>query len=652
MPADATFTHRSPDRPTFAWCRAAARAVRAAECGGAAVASVRGRSVNGLVRARGPLSVMLYAAARENRLVRQGERGFMLLEPPLLASRRVFGPGVGDRLLRLVDRRWDALLFAVPVLVGFGAVGCLLPFPAGRLTALFLTLAVLVHVAVWTTAVAVTGALSLWRSFGRRGAGPRAVAESLAADHWTVALCHLEDVRRTDELLRRATGRLHVLIRTHAESAAAALGYEVRRGEAAETLVLLRRGVTTDAVRQHLDTRDESGRAADVPKEVPVEVLVFHPAGRSPDPAGSRIVNGSFLLWYLGAMAVVVLVGASFVAAWERDACAGSCPGRPTGYREAVRWLAQRLFLSDPAGLAPATGAAQLFGWLCGLMAVLLLPVAFVAVRQQHRANTAAREPHRRLERRTMPTKLLLLVVTQDERDAVFEAVSSVNGTPPTPRYLGDRTVFDLGRISDVDLHVVQSEQASGGPAGSALVSASMLEHIRPDFFVMVGICCGLRPGKQRLGDVVVSSQLRMMDHQRVGDADGKPVITLRGDKVSASGLLLDRLRVAQVGWKGAAVHFGLMLSSSVLIDFAPHRDALVELEPDAVAAEMEGGGMYAAAARDRVPWIVVKAVSDWGAGKTDDVQAAAARNAADLVVRMVSEGALDPHTWQSRHTS
>ncbi|MFF0593665.1 phosphorylase family protein [Streptomyces antibioticus] len=648
MPADATFTRRSPERPTFAWCRVAARAVRAAECGGAAVASVRGRSVNGLVRARGPLSVMLYAAARENRLVRQGERGFMLLEPPLLASRRVFGPGVGNWVLRLVDRRWDALLFGVPILVGFGAVGFLLPFPAGRLTALFLTLAVLVHVAVWTTAVAVTGALSLWRSFGRRGAGPRAVAESLAADHWTVALCHLEDVRRTDELLRRATGRLHVLIRTHAESAAAALGYEVRRGEATETLVLLRRGVTTDAVRQHLDTRDESGRAEDVP----VEVLVFHPAGRSPDPAGGRIVNGSFLLWYLGAMAVVVLVGASFVAAWERDACAGSCPGRPTGYREAVRWLAQRLFLSDPAGLAPATGAAQLFGWLCGLMAVLLLPVAFVAVRQQHRANTAAREPHRRLERRTMPTKLLLLVVTQDERDAVFEAVGSVNGTPPTPRYLGDRTVFDLGRISDVDLHVVQSEQASGGPAGSALVSASMLEHVRPDFFVMVGICCGLRPGKQRLGDIVVSSQLRMMDHQRIGDADGKPVITLRGDKVSASGLLLDRLRVAQVGWKGATVHFGLMLSSSVLLDFAPHRDALVELEPDAVAAEMEGGGMYAAAARDRVPWIVVKAVSDWGAGKTDDVQAAAARNAADLVVRMVGEGALDPHTWQSRHTS
>ncbi|MFH8281623.1 hypothetical protein [Streptomyces antibioticus] len=52
------------------------------------------------------------------------------------------------------------------------------------------------------------------------------------------------------------------------------------------------------------------------------------------------------------------------------------------------------------------------------------------------------------------------------------------------------------------------------------------------------------------------------------------------------------------------------------------------------------------------VPAQPVKAVSDWGAGKTDAVQAAAARNAADFVVRMVSEGALDPHTWQSRHTS
>ncbi len=60
----------------------------------------------------------------------------------------------------------------------------------------------------------------------------------------------------------------------------------------------------------------------------------------------------------------------------------------------------------------------------------------------------------------------------------------------------------------------------------------------------------------------------------------------------------------------------------------------------------------YGGTVPTEVPAQPVKAVSDWGVGKTDAVQAAAARNAADFVVRMVSEGALDPHTWQSRHTS
>ncbi|GAB7105846.1 hypothetical protein JCM4814A_41600 [Streptomyces phaeofaciens JCM 4814] len=47
---------------------------------------------------------------------------------------------------------------------------------------------------------------------------------------------------------------------------------------------------------------------------------------------------------------------------------------------------------------------------------------------------------------------------------------------------------------------------------------------------------------------------------------------------------------------------------------------------------------------------VPVKAVSDWGADRTDTAQPAAARNAAEFVIRMVSAGALDPHTWQTLH--
>jgi nucleoside phosphorylase len=84
------------------------------------------------------------------------------------------------------------------------------------------------------------------------------------------------------------------------------------------------------------------------------------------------------------------------------------------------------------------------------------------------------------------------------------------------------------------------------------------------------------------------------------------------------------------------------MLSASVLVDSRAFREDLVRRHPDAFAGEMEGAGVYAAAAAGRVDWIVVKAISDWGYDKTHDHQQEAAAAAADLLVHMVRTGALD----------
>jgi nucleoside phosphorylase len=56
----------------------------------------------------------------------------------------------------------------------------------------------------------------------------------------------------------------------------------------------------------------------------------------------------------------------------------------------------------------------------------------------------------------------------------------------------------------------------------------------------------------------------------------------------------------------------------------------------------MEGAGIYAAAAPEKVDWIVAKAIADWGYDKTDEVQRMAADNVADFVVHAIRSGALD----------
>ena len=61
-----------------------------------------------------------------------------------------------------------------------------------------------------------------------------------------------------------------------------------------------------------------------------------------------------------------------------------------------------------------------------------------------------------------------------------------------------------------------------------------------------------------------------------------------------------------------------------------------------AIGGEMEGIGVYAAAAKERVDWIVVKSICDWGMGENDDWHAAASRNAAEFVRDVLLNGGLD----------
>jgi nucleoside phosphorylase len=234
---------------------------------------------------------------------------------------------------------------------------------------------------------------------------------------------------------------------------------------------------------------------------------------------------------------------------------------------------------------------------------------------------------------------VLLMVATAAERDAVLSAVSAANDTRPERRFLKDHTVFDLGQVGNAQILLAQCEQGAVGPGAAAIAAASLITRLEPDFLILTGICFGLRQDLQSLGDLVVCQQLRAIDHRKVADDE---IVLVRGDYVSPSQTLLSRFRSAQVGWGKADVHFGPMLSSSVLVDSQRLRDELMRIEPEAYCGEMEGAGVYAAASPGKVDWIVVKAICDWGYGKTDEWQELAARNAAEFVVHTIRTGALD----------
>lgn len=236
----------------------------------------------------------------------------------------------------------------------------------------------------------------------------------------------------------------------------------------------------------------------------------------------------------------------------------------------------------------------------------------------------------------------LVVVATEVERDAVIAMTTAYNDAKPQLKVYGKHTVFDLDQVGGITIYLGQSSHGSNGPSGMTLTAQALIDSCRPDYLIMTGICFGLKEDEQQLGDILVSTRIHDLDHRKVVDRDSGPVVIPRGVVADSAVTLLDRFRAATYHWvRPPALHFGLILSGSVLVNSRTIRTQLKETYPDALGGEMEGAGLYAACAKEKIDWIVVKAISDWGMDKTDGYQAQAAENAARFVVHMAGQGGL-----------
>lgn len=247
--------------------------------------------------------------------------------------------------------------------------------------------------------------------------------------------------------------------------------------------------------------------------------------------------------------------------------------------------------------------------------------------------------------------EVLLITVTDIETTAVLEEAKRVTGRESSRTFGKIKTYLDLAEIGGARVFLVRSEMGSDTPGGSTLTTIRAISEVRPTSVIMVGIAFGVNPEKQPIGQVLVSQQLQCYGSQRIGtDKDNSALLTPRGDKVTASVMLLDRLKAAKLCWGGGGlddVEHCLLLSGPNLVDNIDYREQLVKLFPEAKGGEMEGAGLYAAAMEEKVDWIIVKAVCDWADGNKHEDKAArqekAARRAASFVFHALSQGGLAP---------
>jgi nucleoside phosphorylase len=241
--------------------------------------------------------------------------------------------------------------------------------------------------------------------------------------------------------------------------------------------------------------------------------------------------------------------------------------------------------------------------------------------------------------------RILLVTATTIERDALLRLSKQIVRSPPIQDFKRRRAYFRLGQIGGVEVVTIQSEMGSVGPGASLTTIADAIDDFSPSAVIMVGVAFGVDEKKQGIGEIIVSRQLLLYEAAKVATSpsDGSLRILPRGDKITASTVLLGRFRLAEVGWSGKKARFGLMLSGEKLIDNVDYRDRLRSLGDQIEGGEMEGAGLYSAAAERKVEWIIVKAICDWADGnkrrnKTRR-QTIAAEQAVGFVLHALQQG-------------
>ncbi len=148
------------------------------------------------------------------------------------------------------------------------------------------------------------------------------------------------------------------------------------------------------------------------------------------------------------------------------------------------------------------------------------------------------------------------------------------------------------------------------GKVAAASTVTTMLDLFEPDSIVFTGVAGGLH-SKVARGDVVVAEAL--VQH----DFDASPIVprfvipSLQIDRIPTDPILTDRAAASAAMLSGATVHRGLVLSGDHFIDSAADRARLRSLFDDALAVEMEGAAVAQVCAERKVPFAVIRVISD-----------------------------------------
>lgn len=238
-------------------------------------------------------------------------------------------------------------------------------------------------------------------------------------------------------------------------------------------------------------------------------------------------------------------------------------------------------------------------------------------------------------------TRVLVVTTTPAERVALMASLRPLPGTDAILRGPRGELTVRAGRLGRHRVAYVECAMGSLDRRGSALTVMNAIFTLKPRTVLVVGLSFGANRSKLRFGDVLVADAIAPYELAKVTPSATTP----RAPHLRAGATLTERFATRSDDWRyarltgDARVHVGLVLSGEKVVDAVEFRDALKRDYPNALGGEMEGTGAYAAASRQGVEVLLLKAVCDFADGhKNDRAQPFAARAAVSFVEHVLSK--------------
>ena len=205
---------------------------------------------------------------------------------------------------------------------------------------------------------------------------------------------------------------------------------------------------------------------------------------------------------------------------------------------------------------------------------------------------------------------IILVTATNKEYCAVMSRGKRM-GEKYTEVLLED-VAFNLVTYGSHKVAVIRTEQ---GPGETILTLQKVQRAINAQYVIAIGICYGMKEGKTKLGDVIVTKSIMDMSSKR---ASGGGIVARPKEWKSGSTLygIFNQSRgfeLASGEGEFVEVHTGVLTSENILFTSQDYKKKILDQVPHALGGEMEGAGIMQAAKDGGYEGIVIKGIADWG---------------------------------------